>query len=578
MAGKPPVKDGSPRPPLERGFGEPERPTLGLLLVAALSVVPRLVSIRVNPVNYDGYWHVFIARNLPREMSSLAHPPLFPLLLRGADAIRHSRLSYVSISLVAGTVSVFLLGRALQKLCRRRATPGLGALALALSPSAIVLSGVAESYMLCVALVLAAFIAYLDLLGPGAPTPGARLAFATFATLALLSHYAAGLFLAASLAVPPLLAALEPRFRDSWKRDLPARLAADFATLLVPAAVAAGLLVFLARRWIHPLSHLPGFYFDPARETAGGFLARTLADTFRLFAPVFVASRAVAGAALLAFAGAVVAIAVAADRRRPSFPPAATPAVLLVALLLIEIGAALRGWYPFGGAMRHQILLMVFGLLAVFVALDRILDRRSAAARGTLTALAVAAIAGNWWGHFEHRWRPRPEPFSAERARFDRDFPQAREVHVDQFNLVGFFAQHHDWNWEFVGAVAGHPGGERYRLTSGDRKLDLVAHRDLWNIDPLAPASYQALSAVADPDASHRITLYALHQFLPGATPPADEELRHRIPTLARDAGLEVERLDVFDANVFAEFRSPPRRGAPDAGSSSAKPAAVEGR
>jgi hypothetical protein len=534
----------------------PDRPWLGLFLVAVLAFALRLAQSVVNPVNYDGYWHVFIARNLTREFGSLAHPPLFPILLRAADAIRHSRFSYLSISLVSGTAAVFLFGLVLRKLCRHRATPVLGALALALSPSAVLLSGVAEAYMLCVMFLLAAFLPYLELVAPRREQPArARVAVSAFATLALLSHYAAGLVLVAGLAAPLVLIALEPGYRDAMRKAFPARLRADAATLFLPGAVGAALFYFLARPWVHALNHLPAFYFDPARETAAAFLARTLAGTFNLFSPLSLAGPALASSVLVAFVVAVVAIAVAADRRRKPAIPGATPAVILVLLLILEMTAALRGWYPFGGATRHQIFLMVFALLAAFVALDRILVDVSPAAARALVALGVVAIAANGWAHFDKRWRPRPEPFSAERERFDREFPDAREVHVDQFNLIGFFAQRHDWNWEFLGEVAGHPNRERYRLASNGRSLELVAHRDLWNLDLLRPDLYEALSASPGAAASSTLTLYYVQQMLPGASAPSPETLRREMPALAAAAGLRVDKLDVVGADVFVQFQ-----------------------
>ena len=536
-------------------------PRLGLTLVTGLAFLLRLASSLVNPVNYDGYWHVFIARNLPREYASLAHPPLFPILLRLADSIRHSRLSYLSVSLVAGTAAVFLFGLALQKLCTRRAVPVLGALALALSPSAILLSGVVESYMLCAAFLLAALLADLELLAPRpAHSMSARLRFSAFATLALLSHYAAGLFLLAAAAVPFVLAAFEPRYREALRRELPSRLAADAATFFVPAAVAAALFHFLARPWVRSLNHIPAFYRDPARETAAAFLARTTAGTFNLFAPQRIADPSAAAAALAAFVVAVFVIAVASDRRRHPALPGAAPAAFLLLLIAIGMATGLRGWYPFGGAMRHQIFLMLFGLLAAFVALDRVMAACPPSARRALIALAIVAIGANAWTHLDKRWRPRPEPFAAERQRFDRDFPEPREVHVDQFNLIGFFAQHHDWRWDYLGPIAGPPGRERYRVSRDGRSLELVAHRDIWNMDPLDPELYRALSSAPDSAGSVPITLYCVHQGLPGQPVPPSDTLEREIPALARRAGLEVDELDLAGAGVFAEFR----RSGPD--------------
>jgi hypothetical protein len=552
--------------PRAEAAARPTRPfRLGLVFAAVAAAVVRLAFSRANPVNYDGYWHVFIARNLSREISTLAHPPLFPILLRQADAFRHSRFSYLSISLIAGVAAVVLFGRVLRKLCDDATVPVLGAVALALSPSAIALSGVVESYMLCLAFLLSALLAYVDLLvpEPSVPTAPRRCAFAAFTSLALLSHYAAGFFLLATALAPPVLAALEPRVRQDWKRALPRRLAADAATLLAPAIVAFTLYALLARPWVRRLSHVADFYLDPTRETVPAFLGRSLAATFNLFSPIRVDVQGLAVTALVLFVGAALVIAVASDRQSDRSAPGATPATLLLLILVLGMCAGLVGAYPFGGQFRHQFLAMVFGLLAAFVALDRVLAGRSSHARTAVAALTVAVIAANAWTHLDKRWRPRPEPFTAERDRFDRDFPGAAEVHVDQFNLIGFFAQHHDWTWEFLGSDAEVPLRQRYRVSRDGHSLVLVAHRDFWTMDPLDPRVYEALRASASAHGVPPATFYGVHQSLPGerlSTPPF---LRDRIPLLARDAGLETSGLDVFNAGVFAQFRTMPKGPTP---------------
>lgn len=442
----------------------------------------------------------------------------------------------------------------LGRICERRETPLLGALALALSPNAITLSGVAESYMLCTAFLLAATRAYLGLIAP-APAGRGRAAagFALFASLALLSHYAAGLFLLAAAAAPLVVAALEPDYRHAWKEERASRFAAPAAAFLAPLVVAGLLYRLLARPWLHRLSHVEEFYFSPGRETIPAFLGRALAATFDLFAPFRVGAPLAAAGALLVFLALVTAIAVRADRRRGGAgPPSATPAVLLVLLVVVESAAGVAGRYPFGGGMRHQFLLLLFAILAGAAALDGILARLPRGAGRALVGVALLAIVANWLGHLDGRWRPRPEPFSAERARFDTDFPDASEIHVDQFNLVAFFAQHHDWDWEFLGSVGGRPSVQRYRVSRDGRTLDLVAHRDVWNFDPGSPDTYHA---VAESAASPASTAPALFDIRPPTDPAIDAEaLRETIPALARGAGLRTRRLDVEGATVFAEF------------------------
>jgi len=90
------------------------------------------------------------------------------------------------------------------------------------------------------------------------------------------------------------------------------------------------------------------------------------------------------------------------------------------------------------------------------------------------------------------------------------------------------------------------------------RSLELVAHRDIWNMDPLDPAVYRALSSSPGSSASSPITIYCVRQDLPGQPTPAPDALEREIPVLARGADLEVSKLDVAGGSVFAEFRRVP--------------------
>ncbi|MGH9318049.1 MAG: hypothetical protein ACRD1P_13195, partial [Thermoanaerobaculia bacterium] len=251
-----------------------------LALVTALAIFPRLYAALHNGIGYDGYWHIFIARNLTREYRELAHPPLFPLLLKVSDAVSHSRLAYEAVSLLAGVAAVFLVGRILEKLRTNAAVPVLGALAMAFSAGAIGISRLVESYALCVFFVLAAFLSYLDLVrrGPAAVPQGSRMAFAGFMSLALLSHYFAALFFAASLAAPLLVAILRPGYRRVLVRALPDRGLADLATVLPPVAVGAILYWSLASPFVRRLKHLPDFFFQSTAETVPAFLLRNLSN------------------------------------------------------------------------------------------------------------------------------------------------------------------------------------------------------------------------------------------------------------------------------------------------------------
>ena len=471
----------------------PETPSRSLVLVAALSLVPRLFDALVRPIDYNGYWHLFIARNLSREWLNLQHPPLFLVLLKAVDALRHAPLVYRSISLVAGAATVYLVGRVLAKLGTQPPVPALGALATAFASSAITLSNEVESYSLCAALLLGCFLFYLDLVpaDPG-PVRRSRIGFAVLACLALTAHYFAALFLIACGLAPMLTAALDREYRRALRGSLPRRWRPDLATLLPPGLTALMLYELQAKRWVMPLSSLPAYYFKPGAESVSGFLARNLRETFNLFAPVAMPRVREAIPILTLF---VAAVAFAAFSERGGAGPRVVrrlPALFLVLLLAIGMSLGVLGRYPFGGAMRHQFLLLLFAMLAGFVAFDRMLRAiGSPGLRRVLTALCVAAIGANFAWRFRALAHPAPYRFRPLVESFSPVFVDAGVVNVDQFNLVGLFSVYADWDWRFVGRDSDSHRVERYELRRDGRHLSVVAFRGWWIFDPANEELYR---------------------------------------------------------------------------------------
>ncbi len=120
----------------------------------------------LRPIDYNGFWHVFIARNLSREWLNLQHPPAYLVLLRISDTLSRTVLSYRSWGLLAGVGSVFLVGRLLLELRCRPATAAMGAAVMAFSVNSIRLSNEVESYSVCVFLVLASLLFYFRVVEP----------------------------------------------------------------------------------------------------------------------------------------------------------------------------------------------------------------------------------------------------------------------------------------------------------------------------------------------------------------------------------------------------------------------------
>ena len=520
---------------------------------AALAV--RLYATRHVPIGYDGYWHVFSARNFVREYTRVAHPPLFLLLVAACDRIAHHPLAYRAVSLAAGTAVVYLLGRVLANLGVAPAVAAIGTLLGAFSPDWIVLSCEVRSYTLCAAFLLAALLFAPDLLRMDRlPSRRSRVAFSALMVLALLSHYAAALALAALAAAPLLLAVPSPSYRRALGRCLPRRWRADLTTFAAP--VLAGVILYeeLAKPWSRTLNYLAENYYRPGAETVGSFLARNLANTLALLAPLSVAGALGVGLLVLAVAAMWVG-ALAGPRDGPEWPGRAMPAAVLTLLLLIGMAAGVAGVYPFGGAVRHQFLLLLFALLASGIAGDalwRSLPGRGL--RGALLGLALAALAWRFVGLLRSLSVPFPTGPSPEMVTFRAAFPRARFVHVDQYSLIVFFTQYQDWDWRFEGRDRGNPFVERYALARGGQTLTVVAHRDWWTMDFADPRLYRDLVAAAAPDASPCLWIFSLRQWMPGLARRNLPATTEAVRAAAAGAGLRPARLLVEDEGIFAKL------------------------
>jgi hypothetical protein len=91
--------------------------------------VPMLILGNSEYINYDGYWHLFIAtqdswRQFVTEFRADAHPPLYLAALRAAAAIGHSRLLLRAPSIIPGAVGVYVLGRIGEKIFGNAQWPG----------------------------------------------------------------------------------------------------------------------------------------------------------------------------------------------------------------------------------------------------------------------------------------------------------------------------------------------------------------------------------------------------------------------------------------------------------------------
>ena len=531
-----------------------------LLAVSLFSLAPRLVDGALRPIDYNGYWHVFIARNLPREWRRLPHPPLFLVLLRAADAVSHSVFAYRLVSLVAGAGVVYLTGRILLALGTLPSVTVLGALAMALAGNAITLSNEVQSYSLALLFLLASFVFYLDLTPESESPPfRSRAGFAILASLALLTHYFAGLYLVACVLAPAVIALVRPSYRRAAASGLSRRWRADLLNLAAPGAVGLALYELQAKAYVQPLGELPGFYFERGRETVASFLVRNLRTLVNWFSPIALPRARIAVPLLVLFTALVVGAAAAERRGGERIGRRLLPAAFFVVLLTVGALFGVAGLYPFGGWMRQQFLIFVFGLFAAFVGLDRFARAASPTARRAALGLAAAALAANFTLGLPRLLHPAPEPMLAKVAAFESRFPDAATVHVDQFHFVALFIPYHRFAWTYAGAEPDAPSIERYVVHRPGRPLTLVAHRAWWVFDFTEQPFYRELGSVFGRDGSGCENLFSvsptIYKPVPRFLTAAERTTRTQSVSEALAAeGLEARGLDVTPAgDLFAK-------------------------
>lgn len=539
-----------------------------LFLILTVALALRLYIALRYPVDYNAYWHVFIARNLTREYAGLAHPPLYLLLLKAADAVSHSSLAYQLVALLAGLGVVALTRTILLRLRASAAAADLAALTMAVAQPAVLLSCGVQSYMLAAVFIFWSFLPYLDLVRPEPATSWrSRMAFAVLVCLGVLTEAYTAFYLLACVAAPVLVAIFRPAYRTAFVRALRRRLAPDAATLVPPVVVGASIYVLIAKPWVRKFNTLPQFYFRPGQESVADFLTRNLSNLFNMFSPFTLGSPRRAAVLVLGFAVLVFLLAVRDRPREAAEADRAMPAAILIALLVIGMGMGLRGPYPFGGLMRQQFHLFLFAVPSGFVAFDVVLRRiRSARARAALIAAVVLFLAANLGWHARDFRNAAPKDFESQARIFHRSFPDATRIQVDQLNLIGFFMAHDDWNWRFAGRAPENPAIERYELEKDGKRLTLFAHRNRWNFDFSDPTLYPALRSALGPGDPDCFTVFCVHTNLykppERRLPDLDStQVTAQITALAPPAGLEPGKI-VFEGNdVYARFcRTPASR------------------
>ena len=548
---------------------------MSLAVVALVVAAPMLCMAVHHRIDFDGWWHVLIARAVPwqrfwEEVYRNAHPPTFYLTLRAAAQLGSDRLVYRALSLIAAVVATYVVGRIAARVFRTPAVAPVCALAFGLAMTTVIMACAVRSYMASVALMLVAFRLYLDLVDPrrGHVEARTRVGFVVVLIAAMVTHYSAVFLAFATVALPWLYAAVDRRYRRWWGERLRTRWRDELATIVpIVAVVVAVYLVHRARIDL-PMVHTAQFHPDQAELAAGlirgsaSFVVRSLVAEVDLFAPRAFADLPAAARALLMSLLAVLAAGLAVVlRRRSDWAVASAPLATLAILATAMLGAALAGRYPFGGYLRHQFILFPFVVLSAFALLDEIVARcthRRVALGAVCVALILKALLQ--WQQVQFVV---DEPGAEEMVQFNRVLGDSRAVYVDQFSLIPFFAAHQRDTWS-------EPTEPReqflaYPVRGSQRSLLVLRDLTRWNSDLSDPGLYRDLRQLIELTGLPAVDLFRLRQdahLLPAPARVERAQLAESVVELAASAGLRVERLVLDGHHVYARVRlaEPPWR------------------
>jgi len=534
--------------------------TFDLLLVGiALTCLIPSLSLAVSQfVEYDGYWHVWIAQqdrwaNFIREYQGDAHPPIFYLLLRATLWLGRTQLVYRLISLLSGTASIWLLGRTALKAMRSPVWAALAALAYGLAMPTIITSNEVRGYMLASFLIQISFYYFLDLLSEQQPpTVRPRAIFVVMAAIACETEYTSLFYVAAAMLFALVLPLL--RRQKDWIRAELREIATFVAILAIPVAE---YISHIGGKTV-AYDHLPDFYFQPATgESAVAFLLRNLRNELNLFSPWKVPEGTGFYAAMgLLLAGAAAIVFLTRKWSAPKNLPALASLLLPMIMMCALMAAALIRAYPFGGFLRQQFILFPFLAVCPFLFLDHVLSGIPRPTTRIVAGVVVIAVTAVSVQNYQAFPKVSGVLLTDQMSRYNRMFPAAEGIYIDQFNLITFFMHHHNWKWEFVAPLPGSADGQVYRLSRDNRSMLLF--RDMaWQLDLREPELYTLLARSMRHWQLSSVTIFSIAQ-IPGKTRTQEqvEAYRARVLELAATQGLCQQTLELDNYDVYAEFRT----------------------
>jgi hypothetical protein len=488
------------RASLRQRWGTSQVIALGLPVCASLALLLWLGTTEFP--NYDGVWHVFIARqenwaSFWREVNDNAHPPLFYLLLAGSiNLFGKSLLAYRAVSIVSTLLATLFVARSVTTLTSSRWSGLMAAAAFGVSFNAVEIGTEVRAYALCTSMLVVAFSFYLEWLAahPSRFPAWKRLVFAGALTLAILANYSSFFFLAAALGVPVLLFLSHRRWRVRFWLEATRHRGAAALMFLVPTIAAVVAYRLHVRQWGQTgrLGHVQAFMFNGGQESIWSFMARGTRSLVLLALPPLPSSGWVAvaiGAAALV--GALLLIA----RRRCRSRLTVVPLFLLGVMLLLNLLAAVVARYPFGGQMRQEFFLFPFAIISLFTGLDavrRLLPMPWSSPFAWMGAAAVAVGASSWlWiSAFQGDTRP---PLQQQVDDFRTAFVRPTTVLVDQYNFIIFYGYHHDWDWHLKWEDTRRGLWQIWEVSRAGQRFEVCRDRE-WQLDLSKVGAYGDLA------------------------------------------------------------------------------------
>lgn len=531
---------------------QPRAFTWALLAICLLALIPRLILGTTDVIQYDGYWHIFLAIQdrwsmFVAEWKRVTHPPLYYLLLRGLTKAGHDPLLYRSLSILPGIASIYVLGRIAARLCRSSGMAVLAAAAYGFSLTVVQLDCDVRAYSLSLLFVLSAFYWLVEALaGPEDRTGVAAVLFGIGCALAILTEYMTVFFFLAVLGAVPLLALRFPEVRGRSSRQLRCRPGALAVASVLPFVVMIWLYLVHVRFLPGSHEHVKEFYWAKGTSMVG-FVLENLRNEVNFLSPVEISSTS----ACVLLTGAVLGAMIDLNRggRREQIAPAVLGLTLFGVLAELIVLALVRR-YPFGGFARQQSILFPFIVLTAFWLLDFSSARFPRALKAGVHVLIALAIAAS----FAHGWNRQPryeeDLFTREYAIFEQSLPRSRAVYLDQFSLIGYFIHNRDGQWRFNRHYRGPDRMDEYRTVSpsGEPRV-VVRNARRWNFDLQRPETYATVARLLRDARLPGIDIFSLRQSPAPGDAAALEAERRRFRELAKAAGLATGPL-YYDGRV----------------------------